>query len=289
DVYKRQSVLYKRLDGYHEISSIFLRLKWGDLIRIEQIPKNEFHLYSILELEGQSREDYLKISEKGDITKNILYKAWTKAKEFKNINGVKIQITKRIPTGAGLGGGSSNAATLLKFFFPNETESPEFLKTLASLGADVPFFWKDSHQIVSGIGEVLEDIQIPKGYGILALPELVISTKEAFLSLKRDLQKEGGIKTWKTRGEIPKSFSQWEDFLEFIKTLENDFEPYAFVCYPELEKLKANMQELGLDYVSMTGTGSSFYGISNDSQFIGEIYPKLVEKFPKYRFVQFEF
>lgn len=283
------SVLYKRLDGYHEISSIFLRLKWGDLLRIEQIPKNEFHLHSILELEGQSREDYLKVSEKGDFTKNILYKAWKKARELKNINGVKIQITKRIPTGAGLGGGSSNAATLLKFFFPDETGSPEFLKTLASLGADVPFFWKDSHQIVSGIGEVLEDIQIPKGYGILALPELVISTKEAFFSLKRDLQKEGDIKTWKKRGEIPSSFSNWGEFLEFVKTLKNDFEPYAIACYPELEKLKASMQELGLDYVSMTGTGSSFYGISRNSHLVGEIYPKLVEKFPKYRFIQFEF
>lgn len=281
-------VLYKREDGYHEISSIFLRLQWGDTLNIESIPQDEFLLSSEVKLEGQSKEDYLKVSEKGDITKNILYKTWKKAKELGVSGGVRIHIIKRIPTGAGLGGGSSNAATLFKFLFPHE-KSSNLISILAKIGADVPFFWKDSHQIVSGIGDILEDIILPKGYGILVLPELVISTKEAFLSLKRDLQKIRHEKRWTKKGDFPKSFSSWEEFIRFSKNLSNDFEPYAFSCYSELRKLKNTLQELGFDYVSMTGTGSSFYGITEKFSFVKEIYPKLLEKFPKYRFVQFEF
>lgn len=284
------NVLYKRRDGYHEINSIFLRLKWGDVLSIEHIPKDEFHLQSIVELTGKAKEDYLQVSEYGDIKKNILYRAWQKAQEIdNNIRGVKIQIIKKIPTGAGLGGGSSNAASLMKFFFPTQQATPDFLNILATLGADVPFFWKDSHQIVKGIGEVLEDIQVPSGFGILALPELVISTKEAFLNLKKDLQKEDSEKKWIQEREVPRSFQHWKEFLEFSKTLKNEFEPYAFACYPELKKLKESMQKLGLEYVSMTGTGSSFYGISQTYENVREIYPKLLEKFPTYRFVQFEF
>ncbi len=280
-------VLQKREDGYHEISSIFLHLQWGDILTFQTLSKEEFHLSSQIELEGPSKEDYLKVSEKGDITKNILYKAWKKAKELGAQGGIKIHIIKRIPTGAGLGGGSSNAASLFKFLFPNQTNSNIF-SVLSSIGADVPFFWKGSHQIVRGIGEILEDIQLPKGYGVLALPELVISTKQAFLSLKRDLQKTRDEKTW-IREDFPKSFASWKEFIHFSKNLSNDFEPYAYSCYPELQKLKDGLQALGFDYVSMTGTGSSFYGIVEDFSFVQEIYPKLLEKFPNYRFVQFEF
>jgi len=282
-------VLYKRSDGYHEIDSIFLRLNWGDEISFEPLPEVKFVLHSEVNLDPRSKKDYLSVSEHGNIEKNILYKTWLKALDLGCKKGVKILLKKKIPTGAGLGGGSSNSAELFRFLFPNEIGSNSFLKELSEVGADVPFFWKQRHQRVRGIGEILEDIFIPRGWGVLALTGYIISTKDAFLSLKKTLHPPPPTELWIKRKETKNFFSTWEEFRDFFLDLKNDFEPYVLELYPELKVLRDYMEELGFDYVSMTGTGSSFYGLTSQQELAQDSVGKLSKKFPHHRFEIFRF
>jgi 4-diphosphocytidyl-2-C-methyl-D-erythritol kinase len=282
-------ILYKRTDGYHELESFFLRLDWGDEIYFEALKEERFELHSQLELDPKSKQDYLKVSETGDISKNILHKAWLKAREMGFQSGLKIHLKKRIPTGGGLGGGSSNAASLFRFAFPLAIGDQVFLNQLSKIGADVPFFWKSQHQYVRGIGEILEDVFFPRGFGVLALPGFVIPTKDAFFSLKKALHVPPIRESWKKRGEGLLRVETWKDFFSFIQDLKNDFEPFACSLYPDLGRLRKSMLDVGFAYVSMSGTGSSFYGLT-DSQDLASEYCKFLKvKYPHYGFVVFGF
>ncbi|EMO76795.1 4-(cytidine-5'-pyrophospho)-2-C-methyl-D-erythritol kinase domain protein [Leptospira kirschneri str. 200801925] len=109
---------FKRLDGFHEIRSVFLKISWGDDIEIEPASNGVFELFSNNEIILEKRKLYDHVSEIGDIKKNILYKTFIKARSlFPELPGVKIHITKRISPAGGLGGGSTNAASLLNFLF----------------------------------------------------------------------------------------------------------------------------------------------------------------------------
>ncbi|HMW08024.1 MAG TPA: hypothetical protein PKL30_25555 [Leptospiraceae bacterium] len=149
-------ILFKRPDGYHELISVFLKLNWGDDMEFISLPEQKMSLESIVELTGRQKEDYIAVSEQGNISKNILHKAYVRSLDRNpNLPGVHIKLTKRISPGGGLGGGSTNAASLLKFLFPEETQNPnpDFLQFASGIGADVPFFLGDGHSLVTGIGE----------------------------------------------------------------------------------------------------------------------------------------
>lgn len=109
---------FKRLDGFHEIRSVFLKISWGDDIEIEPASNGVFELFSNNEIILEKRKLYDQVSERGDIKNNILYKTFIKARSlFPELPGVKIHLTKRISPAGGLGGGSTNAASLLNFLF----------------------------------------------------------------------------------------------------------------------------------------------------------------------------
>jgi 4-diphosphocytidyl-2-C-methyl-D-erythritol kinase len=284
-------VLYKRPDNYHEIESIFLKLNWGDDISF--VPNNigEIRLFSKNELLPAKQKLFEEVSERGDFTKNILYKTFEKAKQLKGeLQGVDVRLTKRIPPGGGLGGGSSNAAALLAYLFSDTLKVSGSVKKMASeIGADVPFFLHSGHSHVTGIGEILQGIEIAHGIGILAIPPVSINTKESYLSLKKPLQIEWGQKSWSLLdGDsfLALKLGNWSRLQE---KFENDFEKYAFSEYPELSALKQDLYSQGSSFASMTGTGSCVYGFVQGSGLMGSIFNWMSQKYSKHYFIQFSF
>ncbi len=282
---------FKRIDGYHEIQSIFLRLNWGDTISFHFTESQDFKLTTTNLLKGASYLDYEKVSEKGDLEKNILYKTWKQAQTLKVTQGVHIQLTKQIPTGGGLGGGSTNSASLLRFLFPEKFPNPdeEFLYFASRIGADVPFFLKDSHQLVGGIGEKLTDIPVASGFGTLVFPGYTINTKFAFQNLKKHLQESPPLESWRYLQEEVRLALLQGDWHSLRDHLENEFEEYAVSLYPDLQVLKSAMYSFGFSYVSMTGSGSCFYGIHSDKNKRDRMQEELQNQFPQFEFYSFDF
>ncbi len=228
-------ILHKRKDGFHELKSIFLLLNWGDEIFFKE--SDSFILRSEVESNLPRKSDFESVSERGDITKNILYKTYLKAKEIQpELKGVEIFLRKKIPTGGGLGGGSSNAAELLKFFFQSKIFQPftsNFLAFSSTIGADVPFFLEGRSALVGGIGEKIEKIEVPQFNGILVIPPFGINTKEAFISLKKPLQESIGSDDWRYLSSDVKTSVLNGDLSKFHSLIENDFEPFVTKSIPK--------------------------------------------------------
>ncbi|MCB1178582.1 MAG: 4-(cytidine 5'-diphospho)-2-C-methyl-D-erythritol kinase [Leptospiraceae bacterium] len=283
-------ILFKRPDGFHELQSIFLKLDFGDEISFEKIEEGRFELETENNLKGKAFEDFQKVSNFGNYKDNLLYKTFSKVQTIKKTNGVRIKLIKNIPTGGGLGGGSSNSASLLKYLFPEEIPpTKKVIELASSLGADVPFFLFKGHKLVGGIGDKFEDIEISKGFGILVSTGYVINTGEAFSNLKKPLQKDPTSETWKCLQDEVHSALRNGDWNILSGKLSNDFEEFALNTYPDLRKLKHRMVEFGLPYVSMTGSGSSFYGLSSSKTERDNLLLKLRKEFREFQFTSFCF
>jgi len=170
------------------------------------------------------------------------------------ISNVKIHLHKRIPIGAGLGGGSADGAFMLKALnetFDLKISNAQLERYALQLGADCPFFIENTPKYVTGIGEKMMGVDLElSNYEIKVIfPELHISTAEAY----------GGITP-----KIPKA-----NLLDLIKQpienwkgkVMNDFEVAAFTKYPQLQKIKNQLYTDGAIYASMSGSGSVLYGI----------------------------
>ena len=231
------------------------------------------------------------VSERGDFSKNILFKTFQKVKQFKDdLTGVDVHLTKRIPPGGGLGGGSSNAAYLLKYLAESTPELTTLINKIApEIGADIPFFLYEGNAHVSGIGEILEKVDLANGFGILAIPPVSINTKESYISLKKPLQTEWGQKSWSL---LEKDFSfvlKQGDWSKLQEKFENDFEKYAFSEFPKLASLKQDLYNQGCSFSSMTGTGSCVYGFVEDLEHSKNVLRWMSEKYLDHYFVQFSF
>ncbi|HMV43965.1 MAG TPA: 4-(cytidine 5'-diphospho)-2-C-methyl-D-erythritol kinase [Leptospiraceae bacterium] len=285
-------ILYKRPDQYHELESVFLKLNWGDDIEFVENDSGKIRLVSQNELSGIKYNLFEEVSERGDFTKNILFKTFEKVKTHLDSNlGIDVHLTKRIPPGGGVGGGSSNAASLLTFLATKlSNEKRNLIMDFApKIGADIPFFLRPGHFLVSGIGEVLKPIQVASGFGILAIPPFSISTKESYLSLKKPLQTDWVQKSWNLLDEASTVALAQGDWAKLQDRFENDFERYAFSEFSELEMLKQSLYKSGCSYVSMTGTGSCVYGFVQDRDHGTDILKKMTQNYPKHYFIQFSF
>ena len=128
-------------------------------------------LFSVNELRGVKRSLFEEVSERGDFSKNILLKLLKSQKSLrKDLPGIDIHLTKRIPPGGGLGGGSTNAASLLNFIFKNEQEKSSTFRKWSPPLVPMSHFFISGHFHVSGIGEILKPVALSSGAGILAVP-----------------------------------------------------------------------------------------------------------------------
>jgi 4-diphosphocytidyl-2-C-methyl-D-erythritol kinase len=234
------NIINKRPDGYHELETCFYPIPWKDVL--EAVPAKNFSFKST----------GISIPENG---RNIVEKAYhILAKEFQ-IPTVSIQLHKTIPIGAGLGGGSADAAFALKLFndlFSLDLDDTKLMNYAVQLGADCAFFIKNQPMYATGIGEQLSDIKVSlKGKSLLMVyPNIHISTQEAYSKIIPKKPKTG-IQSILTE----KSIAQWKDLLV------NDFEEPLFQSYPILKEIKEKLYDGGALYAAMSGSGSCIYGI----------------------------
>jgi 4-diphosphocytidyl-2-C-methyl-D-erythritol kinase len=187
---------------------------------------------------------------------NLCVKAWQKMVDVFGLGGVSIELEKRIPAGGGLGGGSSNAATILKGLrklYELDVSDHELETMGIDLGADVPFFIKGKTQIGDGIGEILKPIEtIINGCYLLVAPDLHIDTKWAYGEFKNILDKPNEIVNF--LGFIRKEIIPFELF-------ENDFEAIVVPAYPEIGQIKNSLRAHGARFASLSGSGSTVFGV----------------------------
>ncbi|MDR3652656.1 MAG: 4-(cytidine 5'-diphospho)-2-C-methyl-D-erythritol kinase [Paludibacter sp.] len=237
------NVVEKRADGYHNIETIFYPIGLCDMLEVEQSETCTDYSFSS---SG--------IAIDGDPEDNLIVKAYHLLRSGYQFPAVDISLIKQIPFGAGLGGGSSDAAFMLKALnelFELKITPSRLEKLAAKLGADCPVFIKNKAVFATGIGNVFTPIKLSlKGkFLVLVKPDIHVSTPEAYSLVVPEKPDVSLVDL------IQHPISEWKD------TIKNDFEKSVFANYPEIEKIKRNLYDMGAIYASMSGSGSSVYGI----------------------------
>ncbi len=253
------NVLLKRSDGFHELETVFYPLPVHDILEIVFLKK----------LRGQPGIPFsvsgLKID--GSKNSNLCIKALKLLKKkFPQMPSLQLHLHKVIPTGSGLGAGSSDAAFTLKVL--NEIcglnlSKEQLIKYAAQSGSDCPFFIINKPCFSKGRGELLEEINLDLSpYKIvLANPGIAINTREAFAGIIPALH---GVSV---REIIKKPIEAWKN------ELKNDFEEIIFPHYPDIAKIKNDMYRAGALYASMSGSGSTVFGIFSKDKSPGMTFP----------------
>lgn len=236
------NIINKRPDGYHELETCFFPVPWKDVLEIAPAEKHSFHSTGI------------KIPDGGN---NIVEKAYGILNRDFKLSPLKIHLHKVVPIGAGLGGGSSDAAFALRLFnnfFKLELDDENLMEYAIQLGADCAFFIKNKPMLAKGIGEKLTVIDLTiSGKSILLIyPNIHISTKEAYSKI---VPKTPALSIDKV---LNKSINEWKELLI------NDFEEPLIQSYPVLKQIKKELYHHGALYASMTGSGSCIFGIFDE-------------------------
>lgn len=250
------NVLEKREDGYHNIESIFYPIAINDAL---EAIKSEGIGNITLSTYGNPIP--------GSTENNLCIKAYNLLKTGFELPSVNIGLLKSIPTGAGLGGGSSDAAFFFKMLneFFNLNLSPEELKFFAAqIGSDCTFFMENKPCLVRGKGDVIEPIQLDLSNYYIAVihPKIHVDTKNAYSLIIPHLPAHGLKQT-----TLNTPVQLWR------KTLINDFEGPIFKLHPELAEIKQRIYDSGALYTSMTGSGSALYGIFDKNPYLAEVLP----------------
>ena len=233
-------VLVRRQDGYHDISTCFYPVPWRDALEILPAASLEFKQTGI--------------SIPGSTADNLCVKAYEILKGDFQLPPVRIHLHKVIPTGAGLGGGSSDAAhallSLISIFQLNLSQE-QLMGYALRLGSDCPFFTLGEPMIGSGRGELLTraSVNLKGFYLVILTPGIHVATAEAYAGVTPKIPTE----------KLPQLIS--EPIASWKATLSNDFETSVFKKYPLLGAMKETLYEQGAIYASMSGSGSSIFGI----------------------------
>ncbi len=244
-------VLHKRSDGFHELRTVFQTISLADTLEVEFEP---------------ARRTTVELSGGPQIADNIVIRAARDVMQAMRTTGrVRFHLTKRIPLGAGLGGGSSDAAAVLlalPVLAGRELEGEELISLAAQLGSDVPFFLLGGTALGLGRGTELYPLpQMPPAALALVCPAVHVSTAEAYGALGRGLTsdvKQNMIDSFQSR------VWQWGTGMSTgspAGVLGNDFEGVVFDRHPELRTLKRKLLRLGARAAMMTGSGSALFGL----------------------------
>lgn len=241
------NIIRKRDDGYHDLETIFYPLLLNDILTFEKADETK--------LESNSNDI-------NSLKTNLIFTAIEFLENIveRELN-VKIYLEKNIPIGAGLGGGSSNAASTLKALnqlFELHLTYNKLSEIALKLGSDVPFFLEPYPCFASSRGERRKNIQLSLSQPILIVnPGIHISTNWAFQNLELTSHK-------KSLKELCEHSSITIDDIKDYAT--NDFENIVYEKYPEIKSIKDKLDASGADFVSMTGTGSTVYGMFSNLQ-----------------------
>lgn len=253
-------IVGKRPDGYHNIETVMIPVPWTDVLEI--VP-------------AEGKESTLTVSgRKVDCPteKNLVMRAFRALESEFGLPPVDIYLRKIIPDGAGLGGGSADAAFTLKglnSLFELGLTDERLAETAAKLGADCPFFIYNRPMLCTGIGTDFSPVDVDlSGYSIVIVkPQVSVPTAQAYSRVTpampsrhiADVLTESSVDGWQT-------------------TLKNDFEASVFPLYPLVGDIKARLIEMGAAYASMSGSGSAVYGLFDRGRDI--LSDSLTELFP---------
>ena len=237
----------RRSDGYHLLETVFLPIPLYDELELTFDPKGI----------DEDQLEVVGVVDTGRLEDNLVLRAVRLLREQASFPPVRLRLTKYIPSGAGMGGGSADASFTLTAL--NEMAglglSTESLEALAlRLGADCPLFVRNLPALGEGIGEVLSPLGLPQLSGLyltLVKPSLHIATAEAFRGL------QGFHRPARPLPELlALPLEQWREFVT------NDFELSLFPLYPELREIKESLYACGADFALMTGSGATIYALS---------------------------
>ena len=239
------NIVEKRPDGYHNLETIFYPINLQDALEVTRRENNDKEY--TLHISGSPLE--------GEPEDNLVVKAYKLLKkDYPGLLPVDIHMYKHIPAGAGLGGGSSDAACMIKllndkFSLGLSTERME--EYAVKLGADCAFFIRNKPVFATGIGNLFEPVELSlKGYHIILIkPDIFVSTRDAFAEIKP-------VRPAVSLKEIVKQpMETWKH------SMKDDFEDSVFKKFPEIAAIKDELYDLGAVYAAMSGSGSSVYGI----------------------------
>ena len=234
-------IVEKRPDGFHNIETVFYPIGWQDALEI--LPADELNYQS----SGLAID--------ADLENNLIVKAYRLLQADFNLPPISIYLHKVIPMGAGLGGGSADAAfalTALNRLF-NLNLSVEKLQQYASqLGSDCAFFIEGKPVLAKGKGDEFNDVAVNlSGYHLAVIyPGIHVNTALAYSRVT-----PRGNNTTSLKDILNLPVSEWS------KVLVNDFEPRVFHHFPEIGKIKTTLYNLGAEYAAMSGSGSSIFGL----------------------------
>lgn len=244
------NIVEKRNDGYHNLQTVFLPVQLCDALEIKTMSER-FPSDTNCDLKVSGDEICCNEAD------NLVVKAYNLLAADYEIPRIHAHLYKRIPSQAGLGGGSSDAAFMLKLLdqrFRINAGNAELEKYAARLGADCPFFINAEPAYAEGIGEILSPVEITdntlSGYTLVIVkPQVSVSTKEAFAGITPRMPEVS------CREIVAMPIEQWKGLLT------NDFEESVFAQHPELHDIKNKLYEAGAAYAQMSGSGSSIFGI----------------------------
>lgn len=243
------SIVAKRTDGFHELETVFYPVALKDILEITPTPNKELTNFS-----------HSGLPIPGDSNNNLCLKAYQLLKiDFPTLPEIQMHLHKIIPMGAGLGGGSSDgtsALIILNTLFKLGLSKDQLITYAEKLGSDCPYFLFDSPCHATGKGEILSPIQLDLSnfYFILLHPGIHIATPWAFQQIapcKKDVL---------IRNIIQQPIQTWKQFLI------NDFEAPVIKSHPIIGALKNDLYQQGAIYASMSGSGSSLFGIFEKSK-----------------------
>ena len=239
-------IIDQRNDNYHNIETVFQELQFHDIITLTKTNEGCQLSSNNIDLPTDSS--------------NTCFQAYLRLKkEFPNIKGVNIYVNKNIPMRAGLGGGSSNAASTIigiNNLYDIGLKKTQLINISESIGADVPFFIEGGVQRGQGVGDKLTPLNIKLPYTILLVfPNSVVDTRWAYSQIRNKL-------------EIPVKAVNFADLIEKdiipFQLFENDFEKIVFSTYPEIGVIKSKLLDCNARFASLSGSGSTVFGLFND-------------------------
>ena len=242
-------VLDKRNDGYHNIDSLMQTIDLYDELTLERSDEIELVCDDLPDVPNE---------------KNLAYRAAEMVASLAYFPGVRITLKKNIPSGAGLGGGSADAAFVIRGLiklFGLRLDPAELLVKSGKLGADIPFFLSRGQARVGGIGEIIQDCKLPLNYGVaLIKPPFSVDTSTAYAELDRHRKGKFFLTNLDKIATLYRNFTD-HTFVRIANSFINDLEEVVFSWHRELFQVKKSLLEAGAFYAGMSGSGSSVFGL----------------------------
>ncbi len=240
----------KRADGYHDLETVFYPVPLTDVLEIHQMD-SDFPSSTPCDVKVSG------LAVEGNEADNLVVKAYQLLAADYELPRIHAHLYKRIPSQAGLGGGSADAAFMIRLLderFRLNLGNAEMERYAAQLGSDCAFFITAEPAFATGRGEILQPADGPRGnlggyYIAIVKPAVAVSTREAFSQIAcRQPEKC-------CRDIVRQPIDTWRD------ELTNDFETSVFALHPELADIKQRLYDLGAVYAQMSGSGSALFGI----------------------------